>query len=136
LQKGATICHEGMTYTPDMVLGPKRKGIKISYVTDTRPTAHIPDFIKGSDLFICEGLYGDPELAAQTAEKKHMTFGEAAALASAGDVGELWLTHFSPAMPNPGDYLGYAREVFPNSKVGFDRLTKTLCFDDGANEAG
>ena len=136
LQKGATISHEGVVYTPDMVLGPERKGIKISYMTDTRPTAFIPDFIRGSDLFICEGLYGDPEESSHTAEKKHMTFSEAAALAHDGEVAELWLTHFSPAMQAPGDFVGYAKAKFSNTKTGYDRLTKTLRFEDEPDEAG
>ena len=37
LQKGETIEEEGMVYTPDMVLGEQRKGIKVTYCTDTRP---------------------------------------------------------------------------------------------------
>ena len=38
LQKGQTIEADGITYTPEMVLGPARKGIKLTYTTDTRPT--------------------------------------------------------------------------------------------------
>ena len=42
-----------------MVLGDNRKGIKISFITDTRPIFTIPEFINNSDLFICEAMYGD-----------------------------------------------------------------------------
>ena len=45
LQKGETISHEGRDYTPDMVLGPDRKGLKVAYITDTRPIKTIPQFI-------------------------------------------------------------------------------------------
>ena len=38
LQKGETVEEDGRVYTPDMVLGPQRKGIKLTYSTDTRPT--------------------------------------------------------------------------------------------------
>ena len=38
LQKGQTIEADDVTYTPDMVLGPARKGLKVTYTTDTRPT--------------------------------------------------------------------------------------------------
>ena len=48
-------------YTPDMVLGPERKGIKVTYTTDTRPTESILRNAKGSDLFICEGMYGEED---------------------------------------------------------------------------
>ena len=37
LQKGETIETENGVLTPDMVLGPPRKGLKIGYCTDTRP---------------------------------------------------------------------------------------------------
>ena len=42
-----------------MVLGPERKGIKLTYTTDTRPTESILRNARGADLFICEGMYGE-----------------------------------------------------------------------------
>ena len=53
LQKGQTIEENGVVYTPDMVLGPARKGLKVTYTTDTRPTESILKNASGSDLFIC-----------------------------------------------------------------------------------
>ena len=61
LQKGQTVEDEGRIYTPDMVLGPPRKGIKLTYTTDTRPTESILRNAKDSDLFICEGMYGEDD---------------------------------------------------------------------------
>ena len=81
LQKGETIETENGILTPDMVLGPPRKGLKLTYTTDTRPTNSIRENAKDSDLFICEGMYGEKEKAAKAVEYKHMTFYEAAALA-------------------------------------------------------
>ncbi|MCL1805577.1 MAG: ribonuclease Z [Clostridiales bacterium] len=130
LQKGEKVVHEGKSFSPDMVMGPQRKGIKVSYITDTRPVPGIPDFIQGSDLFIAEGLYGDDDMLDQAAQKRHMIFSEAAALAKAGKVDEMWLTHFSPAMPDPGAYLESARRVFPNAVAGRDRMTKTFRFQE------
>ena len=129
LQKGETVENDGKIYTPDMVLGPERKGLKISYITDTRPTEKIPGFIMNSDLFICEGLYGDDEKQEKAASHKHMVFSEAALLAKQGNVGELWLTHFSPAMTNPEEFLKSAGNIFKNTRVGFDRMMKTLHFE-------
>ncbi|MCL2122274.1 MAG: ribonuclease Z [Clostridiales bacterium] len=131
LQKGETIDHEGRRYTPDMVMGPERKGIRVSYITDTRPTSGIPDFIRGSNLFIAEGLYGDDEMLDQAKEKRHMIFSEAATLAKDGEAGELWLTHFSPALQDPKQYLPIARHIFPDAKTGFDRMNTTIRFKDG-----
>ncbi len=60
---------------PEMVLGPPRKGIKLTYTTDTRPTDSIRKNAKDSDLFICEGMYGEKEKGSKKAvEYKHMTF--------------------------------------------------------------
>ena len=41
LQRGETIETENMTLVPELVLGPSRKGIKVTYCTDTRPTEGI-----------------------------------------------------------------------------------------------
>ena len=128
LQKGETLEHSGKTYTPDMVTGPARKGIKVAYITDTRPIDSIPDFISGSDLFICEGLYGDDEKKEKAAEHKHMVFSEAANLAKKGGVKELWLTHYSPALISP-DVSGIL-DIFPNAKAGYDRMTTTILFEN------
>ena len=49
---------------------------------------------------------------------------------SNAEVKELWLTHFSPAMPNPREYLFVAKEIFPNTKVGKDRMIKEFKFDE------
>ena len=91
LQKGETIETENGILTPDMVLGPPRKGLKLTYTTDTRPTNSIRENAKDSDLFICEGMYGEKEKAAKAVEYKHMTFYEAAHLAKDAQVKEMWL---------------------------------------------
>lgn len=70
---------DGKTYTPDMVLGAPRKGIKLSYCTDTRPVPSIVRNAQKADLFICEGMYGEPEKEQKAREYKHMTFQEAGA---------------------------------------------------------
>ena len=74
LQKGEQVEFEGRILTPDMVLGPPRKGIKVTYCTDTRPTESILTHAVDSDLFICEGMYGEKEKASKAVEYKHMTF--------------------------------------------------------------
>lgn len=133
LQKGETVTLDGDTFTPDMVMGAKRRGIKVSYITDTRPVDTIPDLIQGSDLFVCEGMYGENEKRENAVKHKHMLFSEAAELARRGGVGELWLTHFSPAMPNPEEFLELAQAVFPNTKIGVDRMHTTIAFSENAS---
>ncbi|HHT56604.1 ribonuclease Z [Herbinix luporum] len=129
LQKGETIEEDGKIYTPDMVLGPERKGIKLTYCTDTRPVKAIVENAKGSDLFICEGMYGEKDKDIKAREYKHMTFHEAAKLAKEAEVKEMWLTHYSPSLTRPEEFINEARQIFPNTKVGRDKKSTTLEFD-------
>ena len=129
LQKGETITLADRVVKPQMVLGKAREGIKICYCTDTRPIEGLVNFISGSDLFICEGMYGDENNAEKAKAKKHMTFSEAGLLAKQGNVKELWLTHYSPSLTEPDKYINVARRIFANTVLGTDLLTKTLKFD-------
>ena len=130
LQKGQTVEDEGRIYTPDMVLGPPRKGIKLTYTTDTRPTESILHNAKGSDLFICEGMYAEEEKLEKAKGYKHMMFREAATLARDAEVGEMWLTHFSPSLIRPDEYMDKVREIFPNSYPGKDGKSVELNFEE------
>ena len=130
LQRGETVEYEGEIYFPEMVMGPPRKGLKVSYCTDSRPTDNIVEGVREADLFICEGMYGEAGSQQRAAEHMHMNFEEAAHLAREAAVKELWLTHFSPAMPHPEEYLEVAQTIFPNALVGKDGLSKTLKFEE------
>ena len=130
LQKGKTVDWEGKTYTPDMVLGPPRKGIKLTYTTDTRPTESILRNAKDSDLFICEGMYGEDDKIEKAKGYKHMTFREAATLARDAGVGEMWLTHYSPSLVRPDDYMDTVREIFPKAWPGKDGKSVELNFEE------
>jgi len=130
LHKGNNVHLENKTITPDMVLGNPRKPIKISYVTDTRPVKLINNIIKDSNLFICEGMYGDDAQYDNAVGKMHMIFSEAANIALKANVKELWLTHFSPSMPEPEQFIDTARNIFPNTFIGNDLMTKKLLFNE------
>ena len=130
LQKGETIEENGVIYTPDMVLGKPRKGLKVTYCTDTRPVPSIIQNAKDSDLFICEGMYGEDEKQEKAISHKHMTMYEAAEIAKAADVKEMWLTHYSPSLIKPAQYMDEVRKIFPNSVAGKDRMEKTLNFEE------
>lgn len=130
LQKGETVeSEEGKVLTPDMVLGPSRKGIKLTYTTDTRPTRSIVENAENADLFICEGMYGEKEKAAKAVEYKHMTFYEAAQLAKDAQVKEMWLTHYSPSMTRAEVYMNEVRKIFPGAKAGKDKMSVTMKFE-------
>ena len=130
LQKGEVIEDDGKKYTPDMVLGPARKGLKLTYCTDTRPTEGIVKNAFRSDLFICEGMYGEPDKLSKAKENKHMTFYEAAKLAKEAEVEELWLTHYSPSLVRPQDYKDEVCKIFNSTVIPKDRRTTTLVFEE------
>jgi len=130
LQKGETIEQDGRTFTPDMVLGKKRKGLKVTYCTDTRPTDSITANAKDSDLLILEGMYGEPDKLIKAKENKHMTMYEAAKIAAAAQVPQLWLTHYSPSLTHPEEYLGEVRKLFENTIAAKDGRSIELLFEE------
>ena len=132
LQKGQTVEIDGITYTQDMILGPERRGLKVTYCTDTRPVKIISEMAADADIFICEGMYGEDDKDNKAVEHKHMTFTEAAKLAAAAEPNpkEMWLTHYSPSLVNPAEYVGRIRSIFPNVIATKDLRTTTLKFVD------
>ncbi len=130
LQKGDTVTVDGETYTPDMVLGPERRGLKVVYCTDTRPVPVIAEYARDADLFICEGMYGEDGKEAKARENRHMTMYEAAALAWKAQPKELWLTHYSPSLTRPEEYIDKVRKIFPRAKAARDGWTSELTFED------
>ena len=130
LQKGEIIETEAGVLTPDMVLGKPRKGLKVTYCTDTRPTEGIVRAAGGADLFICEGMYGEPEKQQKARENKHMTFYEAADLARRAGVKELWLTHYSPSLTRPEEYMRDVKKIFPNAVAAKDGKSVDLMFEE------
>ncbi len=129
LQKGETIEDDGVCYTPDMVIGPPRKGIRLAYSTDTRPTKSMVAHAAEADLFICEGMYGEDDKMNKALEHKHMTFYEAAKLAKEANVKELWLTHYSPSLIRPEEFIPKTRKIFPATYAAKDGRTTVLEFD-------
>ncbi len=125
LQKGESL--EG--FTPSDVLGGARRGIHVTYATDTRPVEIISTMAADADLLICEGMF-EREKRDRAREASHSTMEEAANLAKNAECRELWLTHFSPALPDPTVCFEEARSVFPASVLGTDGIKKTVRFDE------
>ena len=113
-----------------MVLGADRRGLKVTYCTDTRPVPAIAQHAKDADLFICEGMYGEKEKAAKAREYKHMTFYEAANLAKEAQPSQMWLTHYSPSLTRPEEYMEEVKQIFPRAKAARDGWTVELEFDE------
>lgn len=130
LQHGEAVETPEGTYTPEMVMGDARKGIKVTYCTDTRPTPVITEHSMGADLAILEGMYGEPEKKAKAKEYKHMTFYEAAQIAAQAEPGEMWLTHYSPSLTRPEEYMKEIRRIFPRAYAAKDGQTVELDFEE------
>lgn len=136
LQSGMTMTGEdGRVFTPDMVMGPPRKGLKVTYATDTRPCSLIEKEAQGADLFICEGMYGEEDRLEKAKEKKHMTMQEAARIAAKAQPHEMWLTHYSPSEMYPQNYQNDIRKIFPRTVLAKDGRSITLNFEDKEGKA-
>jgi len=120
------VLDNGNRIEPFMVLDGERPPINICYCIDTEPMEELPRFVHGADLLVCEGMHGDNALREKMREKGHMVFSDSAELAKCAEVKQLWLTHFSPAMKDPEQYLDAATCIFKDTKVGCDGIRTTL----------
>jgi len=95
----------------------KEKRKKISFVMDTRYFDGIVDFVRGSDLLVCEATYSKEEQ--ELSEKYgHLTSVDAAKIAKKAKVGALVLTHLSQRYDEiPKVILNEAKSVFENVRV-------------------
>lgn len=132
LQKGNVITDAEKVYKPEMVMGPARRGLKLTYCTDTRPLEIIRTQAADCDLFICEGMYGQDDKDDSAREKGHMTMIEAASIAAQAKPvpSELWLTHYSPSLYNPEEYKKAVTLIFNNTHVCKDGKSTVLRFRD------
>ncbi|MBQ9765797.1 MAG: ribonuclease Z [Lachnospiraceae bacterium] len=130
LQKGQTVTIDDKVYEPSMVLGDARKGIKVTYCTDTRPVPVIARMAKNADLFICEGMYGEKDKDAKAKEYKHMTFYEAANLAKEAEPERFWLTHYSPSLNRPEEFMDGVRSIFAGAEAGKDGKNIVIDFEE------
>jgi ribonuclease Z len=120
LQCGQTITlGNGKHITPDMILGPSRKGRKIVISGDTMPCEEMIAFSKNADVLVHEATF-DSELEDIAKEYGHTTAAQAAEIAKKAKVEKLFLVHISPR------YLDYrvlendARKIFVQSFVPKD----------------
>ena len=132
LQKGEDIVLEdGTVVHPSQVLGPRRKGVKFAYITDTVYLSSIANHVSGADLLLCEGMF-TRELSQDAFEKKHMTSSQAATIARDAQVKKLALIHYSPRYTD-GELKTLrdeAREIFAQTVLGKDRMVFELSNSD------
>jgi ribonuclease Z len=85
-----------------------RPGQRFAFVMDTAPCPGAEELADGVDLLVAESTFSDDdgELAAQY---RHLTAGQAGALAAAGGAGLLVLTHFSSRYGDVAQLAAQAR---------------------------
>ena len=59
-----------------------------------------------------------------------MTFTEAACLARDAGVQEMWLTHYSPSLVHPEEYMDAVHAIFENAYPGKDGKSVDLKFEE------
>ena len=75
-------------------------------------------------------MYGEKDKQKKAKEYKHMTFYEAADIARKAEVKEMWLTHYSPSLVRPSDYVKNIKSVYSNVCAAKDGQSVTLTFED------
>lgn len=129
LQRGGEVEVNGRVIRSEDVVGPKRRGRRVAYCTDTRPCDAAVDLARDADLLIHEATYGD-ELAAEAHERFHSTARGAATIARRANARILYLTHFSVRYSDVEPLVAQAREVFSRSVAAADLLEVSVLRDE------
>jgi ribonuclease Z len=133
LQTGQEIILEtGVTIRPDQVLGPARRGRRLAYVVDTRPTKAIYSLCKNVDIAFMDGMFA-PEDVEHASAKGHLTVVEAAKIARRAEVRQAILIHISPRYDDEEltRLEGKAKAVFDKALVGRDLDIYSVQHEDG-----
>lgn len=127
LHSGSSVkLDDGRTIKPSDVTGESRPPLNVTYVTDTLPIESIGEFAENSELFVCEGMYGDMSKKQAMNEKGHMLMQDACGIALRAGVKRLWLTHYSPAETEPELHEEELKNIFENVSISRDGDKITL----------
>jgi len=119
LQMGKTVNVGRRRIDPSSVVGPPRKGVKITYAIDTRPSDRVVQLAFGSDLLVHDGMFHSNDLT-RAREYGHSTAAEAASVAKMSRSKRLALTHLSAIYDDARLLLTDAKKVFPKTFVAAD----------------
>jgi ribonuclease Z len=118
LQRGESVEFKGRVVSPEEVLGEQKKGFKVVYSGDTRPTRSVERACRDA-LLIHDSTF-DHTLEEEAKERLHSTCVEAAQLAKRGNARMLYLTHISPRYKDAKLLEEQAKKIFPESYVAED----------------
>ncbi|HQN75923.1 MAG TPA: ribonuclease Z [Methanomassiliicoccales archaeon] len=128
LVEGHPVKVGGSTVTPDMVMGPARKGLRLVYSGDTAPCSELEAACKGADVLVHEATVAS-DLEAKAREFGHSTAKDAALLARESRAGVLYLVHISGRYDGAEVLIEEARGIFENTCVPNDLESFVLRVD-------
>ncbi len=117
LKNGKTVRIGEVTYT--------EKGMRIAYVTDSRPSKDVEKAARGVELLIHEATFADAHRKLAI-ERKHSTAREAAEVAKSAGAKRLLLFHFSVRYKNTATLIKEAKKVFENVQAAKDGMEIVL----------
>jgi ribonuclease Z len=123
LHNGEEVEVNGKIIKPEQVLGPPRKGIKITYSGDTRPCEEMIMFAKDSTLLIHESTFIQKE-EQNALDYGHSTAQDAAFIARESNSKQLAITHISTRYGEKYAQimLKEALEIFENTELAKDLM--------------
>jgi len=122
LKRGESVTlSSGATVEPTQVVAPARRGLRVAYCTDTRPSDEAIALARDADLLIHEATFAH-DRAEDAHAKGHCTAREAAEIATRAGARQLALTHISPRYGDPAPLLSEAQAVFPNTVIAADLM--------------
>lgn len=130
LSKGNDLEYNGVLYRHTDFEEGARKGLKMSYVTDTRPLQSLRTFVSGSDVAVIEGMYKDDFMYHEAVAKKHMIWKESYSLVSENNVAQTIFTHFSPSEHYSYDDVMEVCNKYKGVQIGMPGLFIHVTFDD------
>ncbi len=127
LHNGEEVEIDGEIIKPEQVLGPPRKGNKITYSGDTRPCEEMIMFAKDSTILIHESTFIEKQ-AQNALDYGHSTARDAAYVARESNSAKLIITHISTRYGE--EYaqimLNEAIQTFENTQLAEDYMEITV----------
>jgi len=134
LQRGETVkLDNGVTVSPDQVLGPPRPGRKVCYAVDTKPNKTLYRLCQDVDLAFLDGMFL-PEHQEEADAKGHMTVDDAARVAQRAGAQRAILVHISPRYTEEDmeKFKEAAKGRFERTEMGTDLQSFTVPYREDA----
>lgn len=119
LHEGKTVEVDGREVHPDQLVGVPRRGYKVVYSGDTRPSVEICEAAEDADVLIHDATL-ESEKSDIAVERGHSSVRHAAEIAKKAGVSRLFLFHMSPRYENVKRLEREAREIFEDTVIPSD----------------